>query len=171
MWRRILVPHDFTDGARRALEVACGLAKVHGAELHLLHVSPLPPNLPGEAIVQVPGSDARVRVDALLTRGSQQGLEAIAEPARGRGVVVHVLARTTDGGDPSRGILDAADEVRADAIVLGTHGRRGLAHLLLGSVAEKVVREARVPVVTVRCAAPEAVPTREESLAEDELTG
>jgi len=62
-------------------------------------------------------------------------------------------------------------EVGADALVVGTHGRKGLSHLLLGSVAEKVVRSAPVPVVCVRTPARDATPIREETDIEDELAG
>ena len=74
-------------------------------------------------------------------------------------------------GDVADEIIDVAKQVSAEALVVGTHGRTGLSHLLLGSVAEKVVRGASVPVVCVRTHAPEARSTREERDAEDELAG
>jgi len=74
-------------------------------------------------------------------------------------------------GEVTAQIVTLARQVEADALVVGTHGRTGLSHLLLGSVAEKIVRAAAVPVVCVRTSAAEAAPTREESSAEDELSG
>jgi nucleotide-binding universal stress UspA family protein len=67
--------------------------------------------------------------------------------------------------------LRAARELRSDLIVVGTHGRTGLSHFWLGSVAETLVRLAPVPVLTLRSESPEAEPTREERQAEDELSG
>ena len=171
MWKSLLVPHDFSDCAARALDVAVELAAHAGARLTLLHVSLLPPSLPPDAMVIAPGTNAPVRVDELTTAGARRELAAIATPLIARGLSVRSVAMATASGDISTWILRAADENGVDAIVVGTHGRRGLSHLLLGSTAEKVIRGARVPVVTVRSSAPEATPTREESLAEDEVVG
>lgn len=171
MWRRLLVPHDFSACAARALRVAGDLAELHRAAITLLHVSPLPPNLPPDALVTPPGASSAVRVDELTTRGARRQLEATAADLRRRGLEVRVLACAAESGDVAKHILEAAAEIGADAIVLGTHGRTGLSHLLLGSIAEKVIRRAPVPVITVRSHAPEAELTREESVAEDEVAG
>lgn len=120
-------------------------------------------------MVTPPGATTPVRVDELTTSGARRELEAIAAPLAARGLSVRTLAIATESGDASTWILRVADETGADAIIVGTHGRKGLSHLLLGSIAEKVIRSARVPVVTVRSTTPEATPTREESLAEDEV--
>jgi nucleotide-binding universal stress UspA family protein len=80
---------------------------------------------------------------------NQRALDRLAEQCRARGKVGEVLLRTGDARDV---ICQAADEVNADLIVMGTHGRRGLSRALLGSVAEYVVRTSKVPVVTVRTA-------------------
>lgn len=168
MWKKLLVPHDFSDCAARALGTAVELAKVHEAELVLLHVSVLPANLPPDTLVTPPGAAGPMRVDEYTTRGSRQQLEVMAESLRREGLAVQTLAVT---GNVAERILAVASEVRADALVVGTHGRMGLSHFLLGSIAEKVVRGASVPVVCVRTHAPEAKPTREESNVEDELVG
>ena len=149
MWKKLLVPHDFSPCAERALRTAAGLAKVHGASLALVHVSNLPENLPP-------------------THGARERLEEIAAPLRREGFSVATFAVT---GKVTEQIVTLARHVEADALVVGTHGRRGLSHLLLGSVAESLVRVATVPVVCVRTSAPDAAPTREESAAEDELSG
>jgi nucleotide-binding universal stress UspA family protein len=168
MWKKLLVPHDFSPCAERALGTALELAKVHGSELALVHISDLPANLPLDTLVTPPGGAGPLRVDEYTTRGARQRLDAIAEPLRRAGFVVTTLAVT---GDVAEQILALATEVGADAVIVGTHGRQGLSHFWLGSVAEKVVRSAPVPVVCVRTPAREATPTREESDIEDELAG
>lgn len=168
MWKKLLVPHDFSACADRALRLAARLAAAHGASLTVLHVSDLPANLSPDALISVPGEGQAVRIDEYTTRGARQRLEALAEPLRKEGFPVEVVATT---GDVAAEILSVADVRAVDAIVVGTHGRQGLAHLLLGSVAEKLVRYSPIPVVTVRSKAPEAELTREEATAEDELAG
>jgi nucleotide-binding universal stress UspA family protein len=168
MWKRLLVPCDFSACADAALALAIELARTHGAELSLLHVSDLPPNLEADARITSPDGAASMRVADYVTRGAATRLEAVAKPAREAGLRVSVRAVT---GDVATEILRTADEQAASALVIGTHGRTGLSHLLLGSVAEKVVRAAKVPVVTVRLPGPEARATEEERAAEDELAG
>jgi len=168
MWKKLLVPHDFSPCAEHALRTAVDLAKLHGSELALVHVSELPPNLPLDALVTPASGAETVRVDEYTTRGARRQLEAIAEPLRRAGFPVSTRALT---GDIADRILALATEIGADALVVGTHGRKGLSHLLLGSVAEKVIRGAPVPVVCVRTPMGEATPTLEESDLEDELAG
>jgi nucleotide-binding universal stress UspA family protein len=170
MWKKILVPHDFSLCAQRALDLAIDLARAHGSQITLLHVSPLPPNVPPGTMITPPGASAPVRVDEFTANASREKLEAIAAKARGREVEVRTLAFAAID-DVAAEVLTVAVDLGVDVLVLGTHGRTGLAHVLLGSVAEKIVRRASVPVVTVRSPTPEAVPTAEEVLAEDETTG
>lgn len=171
MWKRLLVPHDFSPCSAHALDVATTLAEPGQAELTLLHVSPLPPNLPADARVAAADGTTLLSIDELLTSGARRQLAAIAAPLKARGLRVQTLARVTEPGSPADAILHIARELESDLIVLGTHGRTGLAHLLLGSVAEKVIRGAHVPVLSVRSADAEPRQTLEESLAEDELVG
>jgi universal stress protein A len=168
MWKKLLIPLDFSPCAEHALRTAVELAKVHGSELVLVHVSELPANLPLDTLVTPTSGAGPVRVDEYTTRGALQTLDALAQPLRRAGFSVSTLAVT---GDVAERIIALAAEVGADALVVGTHGRKGLSHLLLGSVTEKVVRGAPVPVVCVRAPAREATPTREESDVEDELAG
>jgi nucleotide-binding universal stress UspA family protein len=140
MWKRMLVPHDFSACAESALEVAVALAEKERASLTLLHVSALPPDL----------SKASREADAPTVERALQALEEIAAPLRARGLETHTLAVAIETGDIGPEILRAADETKADVIVIGTHGRRGLSHLLVGSVAEKLLRTSRAAVVTVR---------------------
>lgn len=170
MWKRILVPHDLSACAACALDLAVELARGDHPEIVLLHVSPLPVNLPADALLTPPGAKDPVRVDEFTTRGAREKLELLADPFRGPPVDLRTMAVATHE-DVASEILRVARELAVDAIVLGTHGRTGLAHFLLGSVAERVIRAATVPVVTVRDPRPEAAPTREEAIAEDELAG
>lgn len=170
-WKTLLVPHDFSDCAAHALTLAVDLARVHGAGLGIVHVSDMPANIPPDALITPPGEKTSVRVDEYAMRGARQRLEEIARPLReGPDASLRVRTLAVTGDVPSA-ILDAARELGADAIVVGTHGRTGLSHLLLGSVAEKVVRLASIPVITVRYQSPEARLTTEERRVEDELDG
>ncbi|MCU4802123.1 universal stress protein [Halobacteria archaeon HArc-gm2] len=138
MYDRILFPTDGSDGAETALEHALDLAAVHDAAIHVLFVV---------NTTYLGGSAAEATtVDALRTTG-ETTVEESADRVRDRGVDVTTTIRS---GEPYREILDYADEAAADVIVMGTHGRRGLDRYLLGSVTEKVVRAADVPVLTVR---------------------
>jgi nucleotide-binding universal stress UspA family protein len=178
MWKHILVPHDFSDCAARALEVATELARHGPAQLTLLHVSPIPPNLSPNTRVTAPGKTQARSVSELLLGGGHRELARLQAALVAKGFAVDVLATTTES-EPSAEILRVSKEIAVDVIVLGTHGGGGarrrfqtwLSHLLLGSVAETVIRRARVPVVTVRSHGDERALTREEALAEDELVG
>jgi universal stress protein A len=136
----ILVPVDFDESAKTALDLAQQLAATSDATLHLMHVI---------AILLAPGEAASV----IVTRDDEvkAALEKIAKEQLS-GTRHQVLTRT---GDTARGIVDAAHDLRADLIVMPTHGRRGLPRFFLGSVAERVVREAPCPVLTVRPSAAE----------------
>jgi nucleotide-binding universal stress UspA family protein len=148
--RTILHPTDFSPNSQYALHVAAALARDYDAELIVMHVHAIPVALYGEAgVAPVPD-----------TRASEAAeLESIDIP----GVrVTHVMTE----GEPVGEILRVADERHADLIVMGTHGRRGLTRLVMGSVAELVVRRATCPVLTVRTPVPEAAAVRTEALAE-----
>lgn len=171
MWKHVLVPIDFSECSVRALELGRSLAERDWATLTLVHVSPLPPNLSPDVLVTPPGETKPVRIDEYTTSGTRARLEALAAPLRDRGFDVRTLAVMAPSGDVAGDLLRVVDEIGADVVVVGTHGRTGISHLLLGSVAEKIIRRANVPVVTIRSSSPEAEPTREERLAEDELAG
>lgn len=171
MWKHLLIPVDFSDCATRALELGLQLAERERATVTLVHVSPLPPNLPADALITPPGTTERVRVDEYTTRGVRARLDAIAARVRDRGLDVRTIAALASSGDIATELLRVVAEAGANVIVVGTHGRTGLSHLLLGSVAEKIIRGATVPVITIRSHAAEAQPTREERVAEDELDG
>ncbi|HEX8951057.1 MAG TPA: universal stress protein [Polyangia bacterium] len=140
--RHILVPTDFSDGSTRAFETAIDMALDSGARLTLFHVHHVPTSVFPDVILPLSPDlmrDLEHSVELVLDKWRDQ--------ARGAGVVVDTL--TAIGATPDE-ICAAADAVGADLIVIGTHGRGGLSHALLGSVAEKVVRKAPCPVLTVR---------------------
>ena len=147
LFRRILVPHDFSDHAARALALAVDLAVKHGGRLTVLHaVAPVYTDVAlaaGGAFWAPPGE---------LLQKLQQRLESlVARATRRRRVRTECRVVM---GRPFVEINAAAR--RADVIVMGTSGRTGLSHVLLGSVAERVVRRAPVPVLTVRAEATRA---------------
>lgn len=137
--RKILVATDFSESSEEALDYAIGLASRLDAKVYLLNVIGLP--LLGVADVGIALSPAMI--DALV-RGNQTELERLVErraPAK-----IQILLKTGDVRDV---ILATANEIGADLIVMGTHGRRGLGRALLGSIAEGVLRHAHVPVLTI----------------------
>lgn len=168
MWKTLLVPHDFSPCADAALAQAADLALVHGASILVLHVSSLPPNVPADARIAPPDAKEAQRLDEYVLRGVNERLGAIAAPLRAGGLVVDARARI---GDVEDEILAAVASEGVSAIVMGTHGREGLSHFLVGSIAEKVVRRSPVPVVTVRTPGARAKAIAEEQIAEDELAG
>jgi nucleotide-binding universal stress UspA family protein len=140
--RHILCPTDFSESSGEAFETALMMATDSGARLTLLHVQQLPAPVFPDVILPVSPSILR---DA--EQSAEHAMERLCERARAAGVAAD--CRVTVGA-PHVEICDAAEEVGADLIVMGTHGRTGLSHVILGSVAEKVVRKAQCPVLTVR---------------------
>jgi universal stress protein A len=144
--KRILVPVDFSDDSRNALAYARDFAKPLGAELSLLHVvEPIYYATPADMYVASPN------VAMLLDeqrRLATKHLQRIAADLKKKGQRVRAAVKT---GAPSQVIIDSTRG--ADLIIMGTHGRTGLVHMLMGSVAEKVVRGANCPVLTLRHAA------------------
>lgn len=140
----ILHPTDFSECSERAFELACSLAHAYGARLLLQHVTQPPGAVKYGAVVfpfEWPGERKALhdRLDALQSRAS--------------GIVVEQNLRT---GDAAAQIIDLASQEKCDLIVMGTHGRSGLGHLILGSVAEQVVRKAPCAVLTVKPPPPAA---------------
>jgi nucleotide-binding universal stress UspA family protein len=145
IWKTILVPHDFSGSANHAAAVARDEAKTHGAKVILLHVIDLPYQLAPESAI-VPGDGAPLSVKEFAERGAQTHLDDIAARLSKDGVDPTKFIRF---GRPHEEISRFAEEQKVDLIVMGTHGRTGLAHFLVGSVAERVVRTSKVPVLTV----------------------
>lgn len=138
--RNILVPVDFSETSGKALRFALGLAEKWKATVHLLNVVPVPAYPP---VVMV-GSFDTTRFEAGLREEAERQLKELAGPHGQRIAGTRVVA-----GEPFWEICRAAEERRSDLIVMGSHGRTGMAHVLLGSVAERVVRHASCPVLVV----------------------
>jgi nucleotide-binding universal stress UspA family protein len=137
----ILVPHDFGEGSDAALTYALEVARALRCEIVLMHAYDLPMmGFPDGALV---GS---ADLSSKLLEGVSAGVERTLAAISGSGVPARSIVRQ---GDSWRAIVEVADEIGARMIVMGTHGRRGLPRALLGSVAEKVVRTAHCPVLTV----------------------
>jgi nucleotide-binding universal stress UspA family protein len=126
VYRRILVPLDFSEPSARALDTAVAFGRTLGASLDVLHIVPLNGHGEKEAVGE-------------LARVAPATLDDVVASRR----VVKALA-------PELGIVEAARKGNADLIVMGTHGRTGLKHVKLGSVAERVVQLAPCAVLTVR---------------------
>jgi universal stress protein A len=139
--QHILVPFDFSDGARRALAHAVASARAFNARLTLLHVVHLPYLGTGF------GPGEGLALEARLVEEMSSQLGVIADEVRAQGVAANAVVRV---GHPSSEVVEAARRDDIDFIVMGTHGRTGLMHVLLGSVAERVVRHAPCPVTVVR---------------------
>jgi nucleotide-binding universal stress UspA family protein len=135
--QKILVPIDFSTGSDAALEMATSLARDSGGFLVLAHVEVIPLSAAGGeylyAMPEPPTEELLAKLDAIVLPDSHIPVE-----------------RRLLAGDPADAIIRLAETENVDMIVMGTHGRRGLTRLLMGSVAEAVVRAAPCPVLTVK---------------------
>lgn len=137
----ILVPTDFGAPSEAAIDYAIDYARVLGAEVVLMHAYEIPiMGFPDGALV------ATAELSSRIFEGAQAGLDRQLANRRGAGVNIRGLIKQ---GDAWHMVNEAATEIGAGLIVMGTHGRTGLSRALIGSVAEKVVRTASVPVLTV----------------------
>ncbi len=142
--RRILVPTDFSKHSENALKYAVAFAEKFGAELHLLHVvQDLAVFLP-DAVTATPPMVPPVDQ---ITQAAREGLDRII---RANGLERFSAKPEVREGTPFAEVVRFAREMEIDLIVMATHGHTGLAHMLLGSTTEKVVRKAPCPVLTVR---------------------
>ena len=150
--RRILCPVDFSDHSRRALDHAIAIARWYESTVTVLHVfSPAP--------VAAFGPGPMVLEPIVLTSVDRGQLladtKAFAETESAPGITIEALVRE---GNAAAEILEQATSMKADLLVIGTHGRSGFERLVLGSVTEKVLRKATCPVLTVAKRLPDAVP-------------
>jgi len=150
-YRSFLVPYDFSDHARAALYTALDLARHLEAHCHLLHVVqpftvPYGGLLGGQAVLPPPNM---LEIHEGIRKSLDEVISGIADPPGG--LEPHVA----DGANVAVTVCQMADELESDLIVMGTHGRTGIAHAFLGSVAERTLRNAPCPVLTVRCPEPE----------------
>jgi nucleotide-binding universal stress UspA family protein len=132
---RILVPTDFSESSMAALELAAALARDQQGELLIVHVSPEPDE--GAGAARIFDEDARA-------------LHRLLDETRPRDAQVALRHLALHGDDPAAAIVAAAQREEVDLIVIATHGRSGIRRLLLGSVAEAVVRTATCPVLTLK---------------------
>ncbi len=142
---RVLFPTDFSDNSEYALDYAIDLAERYGAELILLHVASQPvypvapeafiPNYSPEKLAEQLEKEAEEKIDQLIK-------EKIKQRVTCRKIVLT--------GTPFKEIIDTAKDLGVNLIVMATHGRTGLAYAFMGSVAEKVVRKASCPVLTIK---------------------
>ncbi|GGM31039.1 universal stress protein [Haloarcula argentinensis] len=152
MYDRILVPTDGSPGSRAVLTHAETLAKTHDSEIHALYV------IDTGRFSTLPNEPTWEGVTDSLHREGEMALDMVERLVADAVTVT----RATAEGSPSQEIVDYASQHGCDLIVMGTHGRGGIDRLLLGSVAERVVRSAHVPVVTV------PVETTIQDISEDE---
>jgi nucleotide-binding universal stress UspA family protein len=146
---RLLVPLDFSDCSMRALDYALALAEQFGSKIILLHIVE-PAAYPENYLVASPALD---ETNQNLLESARERLLAVSRKRIGHRLPAETLVRM---GRAHSEIPDTAEALGADLIVLGTHGYTGLKHVLLGSTAERVVRHAPCPVLTVRHAGAEA---------------
>jgi nucleotide-binding universal stress UspA family protein len=139
-FKNILVPTDFGEADARALDMAIAIAAKFESHLTLLHAN----GIPSSAVSAY--ADGLVLPTEDMEELARKDLQAVVAGAKARYPSIEgVLASE----EPFQAILDVAKSRDADLIVMGTHGRRGLARALIGSVAEKVVRLSPIPVLTV----------------------
>lgn len=140
---RILIPTDFSPFARRALDYAVDLAARYDATLVVLHVQPIPVTyVPEAGFIAPPANDEALRVEL------EKSLAMVAAQAKEMGVTK--LETLLGMGEAGNEIAQVATDQHCDLIVMATHGRGGLKRLVLGSVADKVIRHASCPVLMVR---------------------
>jgi nucleotide-binding universal stress UspA family protein len=142
-FRHILAPTDFSEYSKNAVASALEWAKTFGAKLTILHVVELPP-YPVEGYVP-PNLGATFLKD--LERQASVDLAQLVPEAEAAGIEV---ARVVAVGTPYRTIIETAEADHVDLIIMATAGRTGFSHLVLGSIAERVVRTASCPVLTIR---------------------
>lgn len=145
IFKHILVPTDFSPSSSAAIDVAISLAAAFHAELTLLHVWEVPVY---PYMEMMPNSSEMIGV---VERAATECLAAKLKEVQARLPRAKSLLKM---GLAWQDIVDTSKEVGSDLVVIGTHGRRGISHALMGSVAEKVVRLSPVPVLTVRGVVP-----------------
>jgi nucleotide-binding universal stress UspA family protein len=146
-WKTIVVPHDFSASANHAAAIARDEAKLHGGRILLLHVIELPHQLGAEAVILPDATGAPIGIREYATASAQTHLEDIAARLAKDGVTATPFVRV---GTPVDEINRLVEDEKAELVVMGTHGRSGIRHMIAGSVAERVVRSCKVPVLTIR---------------------
>jgi nucleotide-binding universal stress UspA family protein len=145
MYRRILVPVDGSETAERGLQEALALAKVCGASLVLLHVAEYYPMM-----MEMATSTTWEQVSSDLREHGRRVLESAHDAATAAGVASESHLEDAAAARVCDVIVDQAREHRCDLVVMGTHGRRGVQHAIIGSDAERVIRMSPVPLLLVK---------------------
>ena len=148
MYRRILVPVDGSETAERGLQEALGLAKLCGASLVLLHVVEYYPMM-----MEMATSTTWEQVSSDLREHGRRVLERAHDAATAGGLASESHLEDAAAARVCDVIVDQAREHRCDLVVMGTHGRRGVQHAIIGSDAERVIRMSPVPLLLVKSAA------------------
>lgn len=168
-FQRILVPTDFSTCSQAASDAALMLATKFGSSIELLHVDE-PPAWQGfvipELVVSMPNEATSSLHEFVQTRANR-ALDHLVEKLQRAGITQ--VRHRIETGEPGAVIVRVAAEAKCDLIVIGTHGRKGFERLVMGSVAERVVREATCPVLTVR--ANDESPTNQGETAHPENKG
>jgi len=141
--KKILVPIDFSDYSKKALQYTVTFAKQFNAELCLIYVIE-PVIYPADLSM---GQVVIPQTEIDLSTKSRQELESLAKTEIGLLLKYEIIIKN---GKPFMEIIETASEIDADLIIISTHGHTGVEHLLFGSTAEKVVRKAPCPVLTIR---------------------
>jgi len=145
LFRNILCPVDFDPNSPAALEFAARIAQETGGRIYLLHVVPW-------TALSVPVDASEVLAE--LKQSATVRLGRLAEEKLHKRIANEIIV--TVARDPGAEVVRVANELKANVIVMATHGRKGLSHLVLGSVAARVVRESPCPVLTIRARTQEA---------------
>ena len=139
--KRILVPTDFTETSDKALDFAIELAQKFDASITVMHAFEIPViGFPDGALV------ATADIASRIQEAGRAGLDAAVTARASRGVKIESVLREGPAEDEIKAV---AEDTKADLIVIGTHGRRGIARALLGSVAENVIRTVKIPVLAI----------------------
>jgi len=146
MFRRILVPVDYSEHSRASVRIAAELAAPLGASVDIIHVWDRPTYVSDGVMVRRPGEEHRSLSDLIRENAENDMNEFLAKLELPAGVVVkHRMC----SGEPAQKLVEEARTGGYDLIVVGTHGRAGVLHLLLGSTAERLIRLSPVPVLVV----------------------
>ena len=145
--KKILVPVDYSDCSRVAMEYALFLAERFDAEIEVLHVAEIPLEEEEHTVVKPDTGEEEVLSGLIMHQAVKAGTEFLAPFVRDATIPIE---RGLLKGRPGKVIVEAAADRGADLIVMGTHGRSGFDRLIMGSVTERVLRSAPCPVVVVR---------------------
>lgn len=156
---RILLATDFSSATAPATLTALSLARSLSAEVLLVHITELPPGMPDVALVRPESAGELLPLRRYVIAAAERELAPLLARYTEAGVAARAVVEL---GPIAETVLAVAQRERADLIVVGTHGRTGLRHLLLGSIAEQVLRHSPLPVLTVRSPVPDVLDAAEE---------